>query len=139
MTFDFSLPVEAYFYTMPVLTIEVSSKKQECDRLYLLLTNSVMEELERLKDHGAPYDLNSIFLEVLPAIQALSSLEVFNGRSFLAIDTARAHANNGDGKECFWNILEARYWTQLAIGVEGMPTFETPSIPPGRVDPLDAA
>ena len=136
---DLPLPVEAFFQTMPVTTIEVSNKKQECDRLYLLLTNSVLEELERLKDQDAPYDLNSIFLDVLPAIQALSSLEVFNGRSFLAIDTARSHANNGDGKECFWDILEARYWTQLAIGVEGIPISEIPSIPPGRVDPLDAA
>ena len=130
---DLPLPMEAFFQTMPVLTIEVSSKKKECDRLYLLLTHSVLEELERLKDQDSPYDLNSIFLEVLPAIQALSSIEVFNGRSFLAIDTARAYANNGDGKECFWNILEARYWTQLAIGVEGMPISEIPSIPPGTV------
>ena len=136
---DLPLPVEAFFQTMPVTTIEVSTKKKECDRLYLLLTNSVIEELERLKDQDAPYDLNSIFLDVLPAIQALSSLEIFNGRSFLAIDTARAHANNGDGKECFWNVLEARYWTQLAIGVEGIPISEIPSIPPGRVDQLDAA
>ena len=133
---DLPLPVEAFFQTMPVLTIEVSTKKKECDCLYLLLANSVLEELERLKDQPSPYDLNSIFLEVLPAIQALSSMEEFNGRSFLAIDTARAHANNGDGKECFWNILEARYWAQLAIGVEGLPTSEIPSIPPGRVDPL---
>lgn len=132
------LPVEAFFQTMPVTTIEVSTKKQECDRLYLLLTNAVLDELERLKDQDQPYDLNSIFLEVLPAIQALSSLEVFNGRSFLAIDTARAHANNGDGNKCFWNILEARYWTQLSIGVEGLPISEIPSIPPGRVDQLDA-
>ena len=130
---DFSLPVEAYFYTMPVTTIEVSNKKKECDRLYLLLANSVLEELERLKSQEPPYDLNSIFLEVLPAIQALSIIEVFNGRSFLAVDNARAYANNGDGKECFWNILEARYWTQLAIGVEGMPISEIPSIPLGTV------
>ena len=136
---DLPLPVEAFFQTMPVTTIEVSNKKQECDRLYLLLTNSVLDELERLKDQDAPYDLNSIFLDVLPAIQALSSIEVFNGRSFLAIDTARAHANNGDGKECFWDLLEARYWTQLAIGVEGLPISAIPSIPPGRVGPLDAA
>ena len=135
---DLPLPVEAFFQTMPITTIEVSTKKQECDRLYLLLTNSVLEELERLKDQEPPYDLNSIFLEVLPAIQALSSIEVFNGRSFLAIDTARAHANNGDGKECFWDLLEARYWTQLAIGVEGIPISEIPSIPPGRADLLDA-
>ena len=135
---DLPLPVDAFFQTMPVFTIEVSNKKQECDRLYLLLSNSVLEELERLKDQDSPYDLNAIFLGVLPAIQALATIEVFNGRSFLAIDTARAHANNGDGKECFYNILEARYWTQLGIGVEGMPISEIPSIPPGRADPLTA-
>ena len=135
---DLPLPIDAFFQTMPVLTIEVSNKKQECDRLYLSLSTSVLEELERLKDQDSPYDLNAIFLGVLPAIQALATIEVFNGRSFLAIDTARAHANNGDGKECFYNILEARYWTQLGIGVEGIPTSEIPSIPPGRVDPLTA-
>ena len=135
---DLPLPVDAFFQTMPVLTIEVSNKKKECDRLYLSLSTSVLEELERLKDQDSPYDLNAIFLGVLPAIQALATIEVFNGRSFLALDTARAHANNGDGKECFYNILEARYWTQLSIGVEGIPISEIPSIPPGRVDPLTA-
>ena len=136
--FDFSLPVEAFFYTIPVTTIEVSNKKQECDRLYLLLINSVLEELGRLKSQDAPYDLNAIFLGVLPAIQSLAKTEIFNGRSLLAIDTARAYANSGDGKECFWSILEARYWTQLSIGIEGIPISVIPSIPPGRVDPLTA-
>ena len=136
---DLPMPVESFFQTMPVLTLEVSIKKQECDRLYLLLSTSVLEELERLKDQDSPYDLNAIFLEVLPAIQALATVETFNGRSFLALDMARSSANNGDGKECFYNILEARYWTQLAIGIEGLPISVIPSIPPGRADPLDAA
>gem|GEM_PF-2498636 len=136
---DLPLPVDAFFQTMPVLTIEVSNKKQECDRLYLLLSTSVLEELERLKDQDMPYDLNSIFLTVLPAIQALATIEVFNGRSFLSLDMARSSANNGDGKECFYYILEARYWTQLSIGIEGIPISATPNIPLGRVDPLTAA
>ena len=136
---DLPMPVESFFQTMPVLTLEVSTKKQECDRLYLLLSTSVLEELERLKDQDSPYDLNSIFLGVLPAIQALATVETFNGRSFLAIDTARSSANNGDGKECFYNILEARYWTQLAIGIEGLPISVIPSIPLGRVDQPAAA
>ena len=130
---DLPMPVESFFQTMPVLTLEVSTKKQECDRLYLLLSTSVLEELERLKDQDAPYDLNSIFLEVLPAIQALATVETFNGRSFLALDMARSSANNGDGRECFYNILEARYWTQLAIGLEGLPISVIPSIPLGTV------
>ena len=136
---DLPMPVESFFQTMPVLTIEVSTKKQECDRLYLLLSTSVLEELERLKDQDSPYDLNSIFLEVLPAIQTLATIETFNGRSFLALDMARSSANNGDGKECFYNILEARYWTQLGIGIEGLPISVIPSIPLGRADPLTAA
>ena len=136
---DLPMPVYVFFQTMPVLTIEVSNKKQECDRLYLLLSTSVLEELERLKDQPLPYDLNAIFLMVLPAIQALATIEIFNGRSFLALDMARSSANNGDGKECFYNILEARYWTQLSIGIEGLPTSATPNIPLGRVDPLTAA
>ena len=136
---DLPMPVESFFQTMPVLTLEVSIKKQECDRLYLLLSTSVLEELERLKDQDSPYDLNSIFLEVLPAIQALATIETFNGRSFLALDMARSSANNGDGKECFYNILEARYWTQLGIGIEGLPISVIPSIPLGRADPLTAA
>jgi len=136
---DLPLPVDAFFQTMPVLTIEVSNKKKECDRLYLLLATSVLEELERFKDSAPPYDLNSIFLGVLPAIQALATIEVFNGRSFLALDMARSSANNGDGKESFYYLLEARYWTQLSIGVEGMPISEIPSIPPGRVAPLTVA
>jgi len=136
---DLPMPVDAFFQTMPVLTLEVSGKKQECDRLYLLLTTSVLEELDRLKDQTLPYDLNAIFLTVLPAIQALAHIETFNGRSFLALDMARSSANNGDGKECFYNILEARYWTQLSIGIEGIPISATPSIPLGRVGPLIAA
>ena len=136
---DLPMPVDAFLQTMPVLTLEVSNKKQECDRLYLLLSTSVLEELERLKDQDVPYDLNAIFLTVLPAIQALATIETFNGRSFLALDMARSCANNGNGKECFYNILEARYWTQLSIGVEGLPISAIPSIPLGRVDPLTAA
>ena len=136
---DLPMPVESFFQTMPVLTIEVSTKKQECDRLYLLLSTSVLEELERLKDQDSPYDLNSIFLEVLPAIQALATIETFNGRSFLALDMARSSANNGDGKECFYNILESRYWTQLGIGIEGLPISVIPSIPLGRADQPAAA
>jgi len=136
---DLPMPVDAFFQTMPVLTLEVSGKKQECDRLYLLLTTSVLEELDRLKDQTLPYDLNAIFLTVLPAIQALAHIETFNGRSFLALDMARSSANNGDGKECFYNILEARYWTQISIGIEGIPISATPSIPLGRVGPLIAA
>ena len=136
---DLPMPVESFFQTMPVTTIEVSTKKQECDRLYLLLSTSVLEELERLKDQDSPYDLNAIFLEVLPAIQTLATIETFNGRSFLALDMARSSANNGDGKECFYNILEARYWTQLGIGIEGLPISVIPSIPLGRADPLTAA
>ena len=130
---DLPMPVESFFQTMPVLTLEVSTKKQECDRLYLLLSTSVLEELERLKDQDVPYDLNAIFLGVLPAIQALATVETFNGRSFLALDMARSSVNNGDGKECFYNILEARYWTQLGIGIEGLPISVIPSIPPDTV------